>query len=395
MDMEHEIPKKLAVLATHGDGEPPKTLEARYVENIMYFFNNPEKAPFNYIMGYTLDQREYFRDYRLTQKGKLLWDQIHLLKWYAWELCKRYGVTCCSRMKTPHLPFSCEFNDHRTLASYANGIYDYNDLDQIEEFVAFMGDYEIEALFKRCDDNDDAPYRSENLAMLRYCYTNYEYNAHIERFKEKSYAAQEETIILQETMEEENAEIVSSLDEKDEEESEEQKEEERTSYPCPPSNESNSSTHTLFNFPSFLSKDECYDPLDSFEISLFDELDACYACGHDANMNDAYVDELAIVPYVTHDDFDEYNMHVLAAPTCNYYERGTTSPPLYVSNTIKLQETAYAMYWALLDVHELFFSFCSSIGPINFCSSALYSAYFCCLGDHVLELCMLILAGPK
>ena len=120
---------------------------------------------------------------------------------------------------------------------------------------------------------------------------------------------------------EEIDDTVSSLDEKDEEESEEQKEEDQTSYPCPPSNESNSSTHTLFNFPSFLPKDECYDPLDSFEISLFDELDACYACGHVANMNDAYEDELAIVPYVKHDDFDEYNMHVLAAPTCNYYER--------------------------------------------------------------------------
>ena len=32
MDMEHEIPKKLGVLATHGDGEPPKTLDARYVK---------------------------------------------------------------------------------------------------------------------------------------------------------------------------------------------------------------------------------------------------------------------------------------------------------------------------------------------------------------------------
>ena len=104
-------------------------------------------------------------------------------------------------------------------------------------------------------------------------------------------------------------------------------------------------------------------------------------------MNCAYGDELAIVPYVkngiiattpthdspiiflnspnytisekfalikdyidglhfatTHDDFDEYNMHVLAAPTWNYYERGTTSPPLYVSNTIKLQETVYTMH---------------------------------------------------
>ena len=75
------------------------------------------------------------------------------------------------------------------------------------------------------------------------------------------------------------------------------KEEEWISYPFPPSNESNSSTHTLFNFPSCLPKDECYDdcydPVDSFEISLLN--DACYACGQDANMNYAYGDELAIV----------------------------------------------------------------------------------------------------
>ena len=50
-------------------------------------------------------------------------------------------------------------------------------------------------------------------------------------------------------MEEEIDETVSSLDEKDDEESEEQKEEERIDHPCPPYNESNSSTHTLFNFP--------------------------------------------------------------------------------------------------------------------------------------------------
>ena len=120
---------------------------------------------------------------------------------------------------------------------------------------------------------------------------------------ERMSAALEETNILQESMEEEIDETVSSLDEKDEEESEEQKEEERISYLCPPSNESNSLTHTLFNFPSCLPEDECYvddcyDPLDSFEISLFDELDACYDYGHDATMNDAYGDELAIVPYV-------------------------------------------------------------------------------------------------
>ena len=34
MDMEHEIPKNLGLLATHGDGEPPKTFDARYVKKL-------------------------------------------------------------------------------------------------------------------------------------------------------------------------------------------------------------------------------------------------------------------------------------------------------------------------------------------------------------------------
>ena len=63
MDIEHEIPKKI------GDEEPLKTLDAHYVKDIMYYFDNPKKTPFNYVMGDTLDQHEYFRDCRLTQKG--------------------------------------------------------------------------------------------------------------------------------------------------------------------------------------------------------------------------------------------------------------------------------------------------------------------------------------
>ena len=164
--MEHEIPKKLGVLATHGDGEPPETLAASYVKNIMYYFDNPEKTPFNYVMGDTLDQCEYFRDYRLTQKGKLLWDQIHMLYWYARKLCLRYDYTCCSRIKSPHLPFSCKFNDNKTLASYANGIYDYYDVEQTEEFFAFKGAYEIESLFEKCENLDDVVYRPENYTIL-------------------------------------------------------------------------------------------------------------------------------------------------------------------------------------------------------------------------------------
>ena len=285
MNMEHETPKKLVVHATHGDGEPPKTLDDHYVKNIMYHFDNLEKTSFNYVMGDTLDQREYFRDYRSTQKWKLLWDQFIMLRWYARDLCLRYDYTCCSRMKAPHLPFSYEFNDNETLASYANGIYDYYDVEQIEEFVAFKAAYEIEALFEKYEAFDD---------------DNYASNAYVKLYIEAYPTVQEEINILQEAMEEEIDETMSSLDEKDDEESEEQKEEEWISYPCPPSNESNSSTHTLFNFPSCLPKDDCYDdcydPVDSLEIPLFD--DACYACGQDANMNCVYGDECAIVLYV-------------------------------------------------------------------------------------------------
>ena len=61
--------KKIVVLATHGDGEPPKSLDACYVKDIKHHFDNPEKTPFNLIMGDMLDQREYLRDYRLMQKG--------------------------------------------------------------------------------------------------------------------------------------------------------------------------------------------------------------------------------------------------------------------------------------------------------------------------------------
>ena len=115
----------------------------------MYYFDNPEKTSFNYVMGETLDQREYFRDYRLTQNGKLLWDQIHMLKWYASNQASRYEYTWCSRMNAPHLPFSCQFNHNETLASFANGRYDYYDVERIEEFVAFKGAYEIESLFQK------------------------------------------------------------------------------------------------------------------------------------------------------------------------------------------------------------------------------------------------------
>ena len=59
------------------------------------------------------------------------------------------------------------------------------------------------------------------LIYLKYCYENYEYNVDINEFIEKVSAVQEETNILQDSMEEGIDENVTSLDVKDDEESEE------------------------------------------------------------------------------------------------------------------------------------------------------------------------------
>ena len=102
--------------------------------------------------------------------------------------------------------------------------------------------------------------------MLWEFYCNYYIIDHLKRFSPQ----EEETNALHDSMEEE----IWSLDEK-EEESDEQKEEEWSSYPSLPTNESNSSTLTLYDCPPCLPKEDecyidCYDPIESFEISILD-----------------------------------------------------------------------------------------------------------------------------
>ena len=111
------------------------------------------------------------------------------------------------------------------MASYANGIYDYYDVKRIEEFIAFKGAYEIESLFEKYEAFDDDVYRPKILPSLNISMIIY--NSDIDEVMEKVSAVQEETNILQESMEEQIDETASSLDEKDDEESEEQKEEHR------------------------------------------------------------------------------------------------------------------------------------------------------------------------
>ena len=92
-----------------------------------------------------------------------------------------------------HLPYQCEFGDNGIISSYAKGVYNYYDVQQIEEFVAFKGASLIEKY-------DATLYKSESFAILEYCYDNYTSNAYVKPYIEKFFAVQEETNILQEAM---------------------------------------------------------------------------------------------------------------------------------------------------------------------------------------------------
>src|SRR4051812_26755844 len=154
--------------------------------------------------GFTEDQQKYYKEYRLSQKGIHSWVLIHELYDYARNLCSIYNISfwtdeSCCFMRHKHLAFQCEYNDDETLASYAKGNYDFFDAEQIEEFVAFKGAYEITSLLKNIDD---APYKSESLAILNYCFSNYNANYYITDHIERISRPKEEINDLQDFMEE-------------------------------------------------------------------------------------------------------------------------------------------------------------------------------------------------
>ena len=86
---------------------------------------------------------------------------IGMLGNYAWDMI--ILVALGWRLHT--FPFHVDLMNE-SLASYANGIYDYYDVEQIEEFVAFKAAYEIEALFEKYEALDDDVYRPEFFAIL-------------------------------------------------------------------------------------------------------------------------------------------------------------------------------------------------------------------------------------
>jgi hypothetical protein len=140
------------------------------------------ETPTSLVEGKSLDEHAHFVRHRLSEKGRLLWNQINCSLCYAWNLCELCDFACCSKNPKKHLPYLCEFNDNEILSSYEKGVYSYYDIEQIEEFIAFKGAYEVASLIEKYDIT---LYKSENFNILKYCYENYAHHAYVKEFIER------------------------------------------------------------------------------------------------------------------------------------------------------------------------------------------------------------------
>ena len=55
------------------------------------------ETPTSLVDGKSLDEHAHFVHHRLSEKGRLLWDQMNRLLCYAWNLCEICDFTCCSK----------------------------------------------------------------------------------------------------------------------------------------------------------------------------------------------------------------------------------------------------------------------------------------------------------
>src|SRR3954463_15308004 len=151
MGRKRKIPKKLVVPTKPMVEEPLKiyhTAEAYYLDHLRSLCARAE-TPTSLVEGKSLDEHACYVRQQISQKGKLLQHQINTMQCYAWNLCEIYDFTCCSNDPKKHLPYQCEFSDNGIVSLYAKGVYNYYEVEQIEEFVAFKGGYEISSLIEK------------------------------------------------------------------------------------------------------------------------------------------------------------------------------------------------------------------------------------------------------
>ena len=90
-------------------------LKVFYLDHLRTLCAHAE-TPTSLVDGKSLDEHAHFVRHRLSEKGRLLWDQINILMCYAWNLCEICDLTCFSKNPKKHLPYLCEFNENEILS---------------------------------------------------------------------------------------------------------------------------------------------------------------------------------------------------------------------------------------------------------------------------------------
>ena len=71
-------------------------LKVFYLDHLRSICNRAD-TPTSLVEGTSLDEHAHFVRHHLSEKGRLLWNQINKLLCYAWNLCEMFDFTCCSK----------------------------------------------------------------------------------------------------------------------------------------------------------------------------------------------------------------------------------------------------------------------------------------------------------
>ena len=175
---------------------------------------------------------------------------MSMLNHIANEILENHDdMNCCSKQKFRHFGFQCMFHEENVIASYHRGDYAHLGMEQVEQFIIFMGAYELKT-FKDLNYEISAVARKHECVLdctLDICINDFSENIYVVDFNEGSTTARESTNVLQEE-DDKSLSLGMTMPPK-EEYKEEQVEEEWSSYPS--STPNNGNIQIPMNNPSY------------------------------------------------------------------------------------------------------------------------------------------------
>src|SRR4051812_7492671 len=152
MGRKQKIPKKLVVPTEPMVEEHLKiyhTPEAFYLDHLRSLCARAE-TPTSLVEGKSLDEHACYVRHRLSQKENFYWIKFIVCNAMLGIYVKFMILLVVLKTLRNTFPTN-EFSDNGIVSSYAKGVYNYYDVQQIEEFVAFKGAYEIASLIEKYD----------------------------------------------------------------------------------------------------------------------------------------------------------------------------------------------------------------------------------------------------